>query len=150
MFSANQHSKKQKEESVVVIDKNLILRTFEFWISATVLLRIHKKLQPKWLIHLYPKIYYALIRIRSFWRKKIFFGKKKLLQPKNWTFSRELTLVRATKSNILLFQTFANLSKSCEIAKLCFARVSYFKVFIIFFTGRSLFGYEYIIKIYII
>ena len=48
--------------------------------------------------------------------------------PKNWTFSRELTFPSATKSNISRFQTVTTLPKNCKIAKLCFAKVSYFKV----------------------
>ena len=39
----------------------------------------------------------------------------------------ELTFASANSSNISWFQTFANLLKNRETAKLCFAKVSYFK-----------------------
>ena len=43
-------------------------------------------------------------------------------------FSPESAFASATKSNISRFQTLTNLPKYREIAKLWFAKVSYFKV----------------------
>ena len=58
--------------------------------------------------------------------EKNIFREKKLSWLKNWTFSRELNFDFGTKSNISQFQTFENLPKKCEIAELCFKKVSYF------------------------
>ena len=77
------------------------------------------------------------ITIRSFDRKNIF-REKKLLRPKNWTFSREWTFASANKSSISQFQSFVNLPKNREIAKLCFAKVSYFKVYFLCVSQKIL------------
>ena len=59
-------------------------------------------------------------------KKKIFM--KKNFLDRNWVSPRELTFASANKSFISRFKTFGNLPKNREITKLCFAKVSYFKV----------------------
>ena len=54
----------------------MILRTFEFWISATVLLRIQKNCNQNGLLTYIPKYIMPLLELEAF-EKKIFFWQEK-------------------------------------------------------------------------